>query len=529
MSRLPRRLPGALSAAFALSAAALPAAAQQGRPAAAGCEIDQNKPGSLGLAVLSISRVQSTEDTTARNKAVRDAVKRVSDDANAAKQNPVGTAYTLGQAFALLAQDVRLASGGTRADLGFTTNPTAPADLLRLTDSVLTVVEQAKPGCVGQTEQLRQFAWLGTTNAALAALNAQQPDSAARLAERALVVYKKSPLPYYVLATTAQAKGDNARASQYWPRVLEATTGDTAQQSRELRAAALQNTAIIATNIAQSASATDKPARSREAADAIRAFLTAYPTNADAPRMQQLLAAMLSQSGDKTAMRTVYAAQLANPAQYDDLALTNAGVIASQANATEDAAKLFEAALAKNPHQRDGLNNLAATYNQLKRFDAMIPVARRLMAVDPANPDNPLFLAFAYQGLMNAAKTPAQKKIYADSLVKYNTMSQAMPVRVSFSEFTRGESRTVLGMNVEALKPNAAAAASGAAGARRPAAGAAAGAPRTFAFTVEFLDQSGAVVDTQQVSVGPLAPGQSKATRVESAKGGVVAFRYRQA
>jgi hypothetical protein len=35
----------------------------------------------------------------------------------------VGTAFTLAQAFALLAQDVRLASGGTRADLGFTTNP----------------------------------------------------------------------------------------------------------------------------------------------------------------------------------------------------------------------------------------------------------------------------------------------------------------------------------------------------------------------------------------------------------------------
>jgi hypothetical protein len=35
------------------------------------------------------------------------------------------------------------------------------------------------------------------------------------------------------------------------------------------------------------------------------------------------------------------------------------------------------------------------------------------------------------------------------------------------------------------------------------------------------------VIDTQQVSVGPVAPGQSKATRVESAKPGVVAFRYR--
>jgi tetratricopeptide (TPR) repeat protein len=400
---------------------------------------------------------------------VREAVKRVSDDANAAKQNPVGTAYTLGQAFALLAQDVRLASGGTRADLGFTTNPTAPADLLRLTDSVLTVVEQAKPGCVGQTEQLRQFAWLGTTNAALAALNAQQPDSAARLAERALVVYKKSPLPYYVLATTAQAKGDNARASQYWPRVLEATTGDTAQQSRELRAAALQNTAIIVAQV-DAATGDAQKAKAREAAAAARAFVTANPTHPDVGRMQAQLARLLSLSGDKAGVSAVYAEMLREPAKYDDLALTNAGVIASQAQAHADAAKLFDAALAKNAYQRDALNNLTATYLELKRFDAMIPVARRLVAVDPANPDNQLFLALAYQGLMNAAKAPAQKKAFADSLVKYNQASQSMPVKVTFNEFTRGESRAVLGMNVEAVKPTAARRAPRAAPRPRPAA-----------------------------------------------------------
>ena len=68
----------------------------------------------------------------------------------------------------------------------------------------------------------------------------------------------------------------------------------------------------------------------------------------------------------------------------------------------------------------------------------------------------------------------------------------------------------------------------GAAAARRAAA-AGTGAPRTYAFTVEFLDRSGAVVDTQQVSVGPVAPGQTKPARVESAKPGVVAFRYRMA
>ena len=522
------RLSGALSAAAVASAAisAAPAAAQQqqaGAPAAAACDVDQNKPSSLGLAVLTISRVQSSQDTAAKYKAVREAVKRVSEDGNAVKQNPTGTAFTLGQAYATLAQDVRLANAATRADVGLGGAATERVDLLRMVDSTLTVVEQAKPGCAQQVDQLRQFAWLGTTNAALAALNAQQPDSAAKLAERALVVYKKNALPYYVLGTVAQQKGDAARAAQYWPQVVANTQGDTTAQARELRAAAQFNLAAGLVAQVDAATGDAQKAKAREAADAARAFLTANPSHPDAGRMQSQLARLLTLAGDKAGVTAVYTEMLRDPAKYDDLALTNAGVIASQAQAHADAAKLFEAALAKNAYQRDALNNLTATHLQLKQYDAMIPVARRLVAVDPANPDNQLFLALAYQGLMNAAKAPAQKKAYTDSLVKYNRASQTMPVKVTFNEFTRGESRAVLGINVEAVRPST----TTSGGARRTAASG--GAAKSYAFTVEFLDKSGAVVDTQQVSVGPVAPGQSKATKVESAKAGVVAFRYRMA
>ena len=533
MPRNSRRLTVTLSATVAagaaLSAAALPVAAQQQQAKPAACDIDQNKPGTLGIAVLSITRVQSATDTAAKNKALRDAVKRVSDDASAAKQNPTGTAYTLAQAFASLAQDVRLANSATRADVGFSSNGTAPADLLKLVDSTLTVVEQAKPGCAQQTDQLRQFAWLGTTNAALAALNAQQGDSAAKLAERALVVYKKNALPYYVLGTVAQQKNDAVRAAQYWPQVVANTANDTTAQARELRAAAQFNIAAGLAGQADAASGADKTAKAKEAADAARAFLAANPSHPDAPRMQAQLARLLTLAGDKAGVSAVYTDMLRDPSRHDDLALTNAGVIASQSGAHADAAKLFDAALAKNAYSRDALNNLTATYLQLKQFDAMIPVARRLIAVDPANPDNQLFLALAYQGLMNAAKAPTAKKAYTDSLVKYNGLSQALPVKVTFNEFTRGESRAVLGMNVEAVKAQAGAAgaASAASAARRAAA--TSSAPKTYAFTVEFLDKNGGVVDTQQVSVGPVAPGQSKATKVESAKPGVVAFRYRMA
>ena len=526
----------ALGAVFVVSASAVArtAAAQAKSAPAAGptCDVDQNKPSSLGLAFLSIQGAQALSDTAAKYKSLRGAVQRVTSDANAAKTNPTGTAYTLAQALMMMSQDLHLANAATRGDLGYTTNPTQPADLLKQIDSLGTVVEQGKPNCAATISQIRQNAWVTTVNASLAALNAQKPDSAAHLAERALIVYKGSPLPYYVLANVAQTKGDAATASRYWPQVATLAASDTTQQARELRSAALQNLAINAVTVEASAAAADKPARAKDAADAIRTFLAAYPNSPDAPRLQATLAQMVAATGDKAAMGSVYADQLANPSKYDDLALTNAGVIASQAGNNDDAAKLFAAALEKNAYQRDALNNLTATYYQQKNWTQMVPAAQRLVAVDPANPDNYLFLAYAYQGLAKGATAPAQKRTYTDSLVKYSKLTDEMPIKVSFTEFTRGESRAVLGMNVEARKVGDAAStvrpSAGARGAARPAAAAASsGAPKSYTFAVEFLDRSGAVVDTQNVTVGPLAVGASKAARVESAKGGVTAFRYK--
>ena len=511
-------------------AAAVPCAlgAQQPQQAqqAATCDIDQNKPGSLATAVFQITRVQASTDTAAKHKTLREAVRKVSDDAGAAKSNPLGTAYTLGQAWAILAQDVQLANNATRGAVGLGGNAGESVDLLRLVDSTLTVVEQGKPGCAENVSQLRQFAWLNTMNAALGALNAQQVDSAAKLAERSTMVYKGSALPYYVLSVAAQQKGDTQRAQQYWPRIVELTANDTTQTGRELRSNAMFNLAATASQGVEELQGDAQKTKARSAATAMKQFLDAYPQHPDAPRMQASYARMVTLSGDSSAVAAVYADQLSNPTKYNDLALTQAGVIASQAGRQDDAAKLFAAALEQNRFQRDALNNLAATYMQQKKYEPMLPIAQRLLAIDPANPDNYLFVAIAYQGLANATKAPAQKKAYTDSLIKWNRQSEAQAVKVTFSEFTRSDSRAVLGLNVENLAKKAAAPARPA----RPAAGAAAAAttgPKTYTVNVEFLDKDGTVVDTQQASVGPVAGGETKQARLESAKGGIVAFRYK--
>jgi tetratricopeptide (TPR) repeat protein len=466
MTRSLRRAAPLLGAlAPALLAVVTPARAQQ---AAAACEIDQNKPGSLAQAVFTITRTQAATDTAARNKGMRDVISKVSADAKAAKDNPTGTAYTLAQAYALLAQDVNLANKATRADVGLA--GAGDVDLLRLVDSTAKVVEAAKPGCAENTLQLRQIAWRGVINASLQQLNEQKLDSAKFYAERAQILIPESPFSSHVLGSVALTNKDFKGAEGHFNTVIRLAGSDTTM--KELRGAAEQNLTVARNAAAESA----------------------------------------ANSGDYTQL-------LAEPAKYGDMTLTLAGVNASRASKHEDAAKLFQAALAQSPYQRDALNNLAATYMQLKQYEPMLPVAQRLLEVDPANPDNFLFVAIAFQGMANTAKAPAQKKALTDSLLKYNRLSNELPVKVTFSEFSRGEAKSSLGFNVENLAKAAAPARAGA----KPAAPA----PKTYNLRVEFLDKAGQVVDTQDVSVGPVAPGETKAGKVEAAKPGVTAFRYK--
>ncbi|MGZ8414549.1 MAG: hypothetical protein ACXW05_17615 [Gemmatirosa sp.] len=460
---------------FALLAVAAPVRAQQPAAAAATtCDVDQNKPASLAQAVFTITRVQAATDTAMKNKALREVVGKVSADPKAAKENPVGTAFTLAQVYTMLAQDVRLANNATRADLGL---PGAgPVDLLKLVDSTVKVVEAAKPGCAENALQVRQFAWRNVINAALTNLNEQKLDSAEYYATRAAIVVPESPFSHHILGSVAMNKKNFAAADQHFGRVIALAASDTSL--KDLKVAAEQNI-----------------------------------QNA---RFSQ--AVTLTEAGN-------YDAIVADAAKFGDLALTQAGVSASQASKHEAAAKLFAAALQQNALQRDALNNLAATYMQLKQYEPMLPIAQRLLEVDPANPDNYLFIAIAYQGIANASKNPAQKKALTDSLLKYNRLSSEMPVKVTFTEFTRGEAKSSVGMNVENLAKKAAAAPARAGA--RPAAAAAAAAPKTYSLKVEFLDKAGAVIDAQDVSVGPVAPGETKPLKVEVAKPGVQAVRYK--
>ncbi len=90
-------------------------------------------------------------------------------------------------------------------------------------------------------------------------------------------------------------------------------------------------------------------------------------------------------------------------------------------------------------------------------------------------------------------------------MVKYQTKSDQMPVKVTFNNFFRGNDQTSLSGSVE-NKGKAA---------------------KSVTFSVEFLDKDGGVVGTGEAKMDAVAPGKSQDFKVTLPKGGVLSFRYK--
>jgi tetratricopeptide (TPR) repeat protein len=263
------------------------------------------------------------------------------------------------------------------------------------------------------------------------------------------------------------------------------------------------------------------------AAQALDAYLAENATQPDAFAARSNLASMYLQCGDTAKVEAVYEPVVKNPAAFGDIEATQGGVTMTRINRSAKAAALFEAALQVNPYQRDALNNLAATYYNSQKFAEMMPIVGRLVAVDPNNPDNWLWYAYAYQGLAKPLKnTDPKKKTYADSLSYYNNISETMTLKVSFNNFTRGAEETKLGGSIEYRPPQPTSAP--ARGPRAKAAPAKPAAPPARDVTIVFswLDKSGATVETTQVTVAGLKPGESKDFATSVKKPGVVGYKY---
>jgi Flp pilus assembly protein TadD len=468
--------------------------------AAPTCDPTANTKGDIAKAQFSLSRAVSNSGKANPTKDIQD-VLRLVDNGN---DNPTARSYLRGEAYILYLMQPDVPAVVPRSALGLTTNPTGTIDLFAAADSSFSVVERALPECVPTILQWRQQKpWLNTLNAAINALNANQLDSAEMYAKRSLLLDRRAPYAYSVLGSIAENRKDWASANNYWKQALAAAGTDTTYA--DVRTKTMYQIASGASTRAAAATGAAKSTAAREAIKAWQDYISVANNDLLLAEAIDNISEVYTAAGDSASAPAIYAPLLADPSKYGELTLVHAGVVASRFGHQADATKLFDAASAQNPYSRDVINNLAATYIQTNQFAKAFPLIDKLVAMDPSNPDNQLLYAFAYQGLYKNTKDKKLQKMYTDSLVYWNNKSENMPVKLTVSVFSRRPTETSLSGSIENRGTT----------------------PKTYNLSIDILDKSGNVIDTQTTTVGPVAPKSSQPFSIKSAKGGAYGYRYK--
>jgi tetratricopeptide (TPR) repeat protein len=410
-----------------------------------------------------------------------------------------------------------------RAKIGYTANPTDNIDLTLAIDTAVTAIRTAKPECADSMKLYTNGIWSQVINKAINFTNAQEMDSAAFYARRSLVFDPKPYYAYNILANVALVKEDTAGMVEWFNKTIEVAGASADTNARKVRDATLLNLAALYSNAATSASGTQKDSLTRAAVATYQRYLVLYPNDLTTKLriMRMSGAAMDSASAVKFADEV-----LGNTDGVPDAQLADAGNELTKMKFYLPGMRFFEAALKKNPYNRDALYNSAVALNNLERFAEIPPYFDRLRAIDPNNA-GVLSLGrnvqqsrkLAMQTRINGGRrprpgqtlllNPAQQreiKVYNDSLIAYTQQIERLTPTVDVRQFspTRAGAQFTAVVQVATDKPGG-----------------------VFNIVVEFLNASGTAVATQTVPTKAIQPGNFDQVSTEGKGEGIVAFRYR--
>jgi hypothetical protein len=480
--------------------------AQPGGGVAPQCSIDQNTPKELALMSLKFQSARSAATPDARKKVLRDIIKELDTKPERFAKNPGGYNLSLVQALTMWGVEPGIGDAPARSELGFITNPTEPYDILVNMDVAYKAIVAAVPTCEADITAMRMNeVWLAATKAALDASNAGKLDSADYFAKRSMLMSATNPYPHYVMASTANARNNRTAAIMHWKHVVKYAADDTTY--RDLKNSSMYYAAMSQLEDAQSKTGAEQQTAARESAEGFKTILATTPDSPDAPNLLLSWADALTVAKDTALIPTVYASLLTQ-ASATDIALATAGVIATRANKSDDALKLFQAATVKNPFNRDAQRNVAAAHYTKDQYTLMFAPARKLVDLDPNNFDGWMLFAYASQGLAKAAQTakkPIEVKAWTDSLVKYQTYAEALPVKVDVTSFDRRKDNATLILALEQVAPK----------------------DGQYSVTAEFLDIAGAVVATATEAAGPIKKGETKSVTLKVTGAGIMSYRYK--
>jgi tetratricopeptide (TPR) repeat protein len=528
--------------AIGLTIASISVAGAQGTPEKA-CEIDEGRPTQVGRALLAVQVASSSQDPANAGRQLMNAVKGLTENAER-MQNPVGRNLVLGKALVLWSIQPNVELVTKRGPLGYTTNPEGTIDLAAAIDSSFKVVEAANPECIPETSRWRgQKAWVSLVNTAIEKMNADDQDAAEAAANKAILLNPYGPYGYVVLANVMQKRGKGSDAMALYKKSIEMAARDTAYDDiRRQSMAYLGNLAADSAEMADAAGRRPYTDAARTAFDQILADKGSDAKDKDLARSGLCRVAILA--GDTASLRTTYREQLTAAGGFQYTEIMNAGVCFARAEMIPEATVLFRAAYEKNPYHRDALSNLAIMLLRADKHLEALPLAERLVEVEPNNQENIQLLVLANAGLAKAArdtrlaatkaatatktttkgkatatKAPASprlsgaaqdslfklEKLYTDAAVNANEKREKLVIKVALTDFTTSETRATVAGSVTnqgtAAKP--------------------------VTVKIDFLDATGKVIATKEQALGDVPPGRPQRFSVTHTPGtNVAAFRY---
>jgi predicted Zn-dependent protease len=337
-------------------------------------------------------------------------------------------------------------------------------------------------------------------NKSIAAMAAEQNDSATYFANLSLQIAGSDPRPWNVLSAVYQKANKTDSAMLAMEKVIALSGTDTLfakvkQQSR-------YNLAVITLTRAENESAGErKDAGIKAARTLLEAYLKDTPGDANAA---QALGRAVRLSGDTAAVTAIFADMMTAPDKFTADQLFEGASNAAATGHDADAAKLFENGLKKNPYHRLALLNFANVLFTLKDTERMAPVVTRLVSVDPNFDRGYRLMAGLWQLRARSESDAARKRVANDSVLFYLDRQTKTNPRVDITLAQQAGSSFV----VQGTVNNEGSASA------------------SWTMALELLDAAGTVVATKAVAIGPVDGGGNTTFAVKLEAPKAVAFRY---
>ncbi len=484
----------AVVSATVLSAGMPLAAVAQGA-----CEINDSSPYQVNGAKQYVIAAAAAKRVDEVPKHLQNAIRVLTDDPSKIK-NDAGRQWMLLRAYAQWLQRENASYVMKRGDVGFTQNPAGSQNLLLALDSAATALESMMPQCKEKVRPYRTQFFNEILNKSIAAMGAEQNDSAVYFANLALQVSVSDPNPWNVLSAVYQKQNKIDSAMTAMEKVIALSGSDTLyakvkQQSR-------YNLAVIKLTRAESEAAGDaKDSHIKSARGLLEAYLKDTPGDANAA---QALGRAVRLSGDTAAVTAIFADMVNAPDKFSADQLFEAASNAAATGHDADASTLFENGLKKNPYHRVALLNYANVLFTLKDTDRMAPVVARLVDVDPNFDRGYRLMAGLWQLRARATSDAAKKKLANDSVLYFLDKQTKTNPRVDISL----AQKTGTAYAIQGTVNNEGSAAA------------------SWTMKLELLDAGGAVVATKDVAIGPVDAGGNTTFSVKLDAPKAVAYRY---